>query len=322
MIREMDKLFQYIGGRCKFIILLLFRCPFDAFQTVIQAGFLQSAFNAIQQNSKDGLAKSCLVFGIASLFLFLYNGIVWNFYSAFTVRTEGRLRKQLFEKLSSVSLSQIEAKQSGEWITRLNTDVMMPFSRPIHLPHAVCAITGICVSAAALFFANSSVFMLVLLFVIPHILLNQLYIAKPMTALTRKTLQATDQNTADLNALITCADTMILYDAKEFLLKRFEQSSRQIRRRNMKMRIRNAAGSALLPLFGMGGFFLILLVTSALIVEGTMTFGDLTAAFQYRGGVLSGSLMLINCLISIKASMAGIQRVNETLEMRSEEAYE
>lgn len=321
MIREMYKIFKYTGNGCKFIILLLFRCPVDALLTITQANFLQFSFNAIQQNSKDKLNIVCIAFGIASLLLFVYNGTVWSFYAPFAIKTEGKLRDKIFGKISSVSLSLIESKQHGEWITRLNTDVQMPLSKPIHIPNAVCAIVSICVSASILLYMNKSIFGLVMLFVIPHILINQFFIAKPMTALTKKSLEATDQNTTDLNAFITCADTVILYDAKEFLMKRFEESSLNIRNVNMKMRNRNAIGSAILPLFGMGGYLLILLIGSLFIANRTLTFGGLTAAFQYRGGVLVGSLMLINCLISIKASIAGIQRVNETMEMKSEESY-
>jgi ABC-type bacteriocin/lantibiotic exporter with double-glycine peptidase domain len=321
MIREMSKIFKYTRGGFRFLILLLLRCPFDALLTVTQASFLQYAFNAIQQNSKDRLNIVCIAFGIASLFLFLYNGIVWSCYASFVVKTEGKLRNKMFGKISSVSLSQIEAKQHGEWITRLNTDVQMPFSKPMHIPHAACAFVSICVSACILLYINPSIFWLVMLFVIPHILISQFFIAKPMTALAKKSLEATDQNTTDLNAFITCADIAIMYDAKDFLMKRFEESSLHLRSVNMKMRNRNAISGAILPLFGMGGYLLILIVGSLWIANGTLTFGELIAAFQYRGGVLVGSLMLINCLISIKTSIAGIQRVNETMEMKSEESY-
>ena len=54
-------------------------------------------------------------------------------------------------------------------------------------------------------------------------------------------------------------------------------------------------------------------VSGGWIANGHFTFGDLTAAFQYRGGVLVGSLTLINCLVSIQASIAGIRRLNETM---------
>jgi hypothetical protein len=47
-------------------------------------------------------------------------------------------------------------------------------------------------------------------------------------------------------------------------------------------------------------------------------FGDLTAAFQYRGGVLIGANMLIGCAVSISASVAGVRRVMEIMEAQYE----
>ena len=103
-----------------------------------------------------------------------------------------------------------------------------------------------------------------------------------------------------------------------YLIKRFEKSSLNLRRANMKIRNRNALGAAILPLFGMGGYLILIIVSSTWIANGNLTFGDLTAAFQYRGGVLSGSIMFINSVIAIGASMAGIKRINTTMSEETE----
>jgi ABC-type bacteriocin/lantibiotic exporter with double-glycine peptidase domain len=81
----------------------------------------------------------------------------------------------------------------------------------------------------------------------------------------------------------------------------------------MKIVKKNSLGAAILPLFGLGGYLTLLVAGSGWISGGGLSFGGLTAAFQYRGGVLLGSLMLINCLISVNASMAGIRRINEVM---------
>jgi len=86
------------------------------------------------------------------------------------------------------------------------------------------------------------------------------------------------------------------------------------------MRARKALSAGILPLFGLSGYLTLLIVSSGWIADGRFTFGDLTAAFSYRGGVLQGSLMLINCLISIQTSMAGIRRLNETIAEKTEES--
>ena len=122
-----------------------------------------------------------------------------------------------------------------------------------------------------------------------------------------------------MNAIMTCADTAILYDAQGFLLKRFEESSLELRKENMKIQHRIAIGSGLLPLIGMSGYLVILLSGGSLIATGTITFGELTAAFQYRGGLLKSLMMLLNSLINIRTSLAGVRRVNETMGMTLEE---
>jgi ABC-type bacteriocin/lantibiotic exporter with double-glycine peptidase domain len=159
----------------------------------------------------------------------------------------------------------------------------------------------------------------ILLFVIPHVLFNQLFIARAMPRFSKAVLEATGRNTGEMSAIITSADVAALYDAQGFFLKRFEDSSRNLFAAKMRIHTRKAIGEGIVPLFGLGGYLALLIVCSGWIADGQLSFGDLTAAFQYRGGVLVGSFMLINCMINIQASMAGIRRINETLYTETEE---
>ncbi len=321
-IREIGKLFKMAGKVRLFIILTLLRCPFDALQTAIQASFLQFAFNSINKGSQEELFHVCALFGIGSMLLFLYNGTIWTLYATFVTKWVGIIHRKLFRHISCLSLQQIETKPSGEWITRLNADVQAAtaiLNQSIHLPHAVVSTVNIGVSSMILVLMDPGVFGLIIIFVIPHILISQLFIAKPMIRFAMNVQEATARNTTDMNALVTCADTAILYDAQEFLLRRFEKSSLELRKANMKIQHRRAMGSGLLPLMGMSGYLVILLIGGSWMAAGTMTFGELTAAFQYRGGVLVGSMMLINSLMNIKTALAGVKRVNETMRIELEE---
>jgi ABC-type multidrug transport system fused ATPase/permease subunit len=321
-IRDIRELFRMAGRVRRFIILTLLRCPFEALRTTLQASFLQFAFGMINKENQNGLYYVCVLFGIGSLFLFLYNGTVWTFYATYVIKWVGAIRRKLFSHISCLSLRQIEAKPSGEWITRLNSDVHAAtamLNQNLHIPHAVVAIVNICVSSMILVMMNPGIFGLIIMFVIPHILFSQLLIAKPMTRFALNAQETAAKNTTDMNALVTCADTAILYDAQGFLLKRFEKSSLELRRANMKIQHRKALESGLLPFMGMSGYLVILLMGGSWIAAGTMTFGELTAAFQYRGGLLIGSMMLINSLMNIRTALAGVKRVNETMGISLEE---
>ncbi|MGF7144990.1 ABC-type multidrug transport system fused ATPase/permease subunit [Anaerotaenia torta] len=321
-MRDLKKLFCSIGGVRRFILLTLCRCPFDALNTALQASFLHYAFRAMNSNHLHELYVTCAMYGIGSLLLFLYNGTVWSLYAAYVIKWVGVLRRKLFEHIAGLSLRQIEAGSSGDWITRLNSDVQAAaavLNQSIHLPHAAVALVNIIVSSAILVVMNPSIYGLVLLFLIPHMLISRYLIAKPMTKLSLEAQQAAADNTTDMAALITCADTAILYDARGFLTGHFEESSLRLRRANMRMRRRNALGSGIQPLMGLGGYLVILLLGSIWIADGRMNFSDLTAAFQYRGGLLVGGMMLMNSLINMKAALAGVKRINETMEISLEE---
>ena len=319
MLREIRRILRITGRGRRFMLLLLLRSPFDFASTLNHATFLQRAFNSIGQKDAMGLTAACLTFGVASLLLFLYNGIVWSVYAPFCTRMEGRLRIALSEKIASLSYERISSLPQGDWLTRLNSDVEAPFSRGFHFPHAACAVVNIAVSATILLNMNPAVFGLVLLFVVPHILISQLFIARAMLRLHESAQKATANNMDELSAQITCADIAALYDGNAYLLKRFEESSLRLMKAKMKIVRRTALSAAVLPLFGIGGYLTLLLVSSGWIAQGQLSFGDLTAAFQYRGGVLVGSNVLISCLISIQGSMAGMRRINATMSEQSEE---
>jgi len=133
-----------------------------------------------------------------------------------------------------------------------------------------------------------------------------------MQELNKKSLESTAKNTGEMTALITCADVALLYDGQDYLIEKFENSSLELFRAKMKLIKRNAinAAIAILP-FGLTGYLVLLIISGGWIERGDLTFGDLTAAFQFRGGILLGANMLINSIVSIKSSMAGIQRLND-----------
>ena len=322
MMRDLRVLFKTTGGGRHFILLLLLRCPFDALFTLLLASFLQLSFQAIRQGNASGLFAACAVLGIGSLLLFLYNGMVWAKYAAYAVEWCYSLRCKLFHHLSGISLQQMEERPSGDWLTRLNADVQQAsalLNQPLHLAHAATATVGIGLSSVFLWMIQPSLYLLTLLFLLPHLVISQWFMARPMAKLSAQVQEATSCHTTQMNALITCADTAIMYDAMPFLLSRFEATSLSERKTFMMMKSRQAVGGTLLTLLGMIGFLIILLVGGRQIAEGSLTFGELTATFQYRGGILAGSLMLANSLVSIQTALAGVHRVNETMAIQSEE---
>lgn len=324
-MRELKRLFDTTGKLRQGIILLMLRCPFDTMQTIISALFLQMGFNAINGNNVKELYLSCAISVIGFACLFLYNGTIWTMFATFYTNWISIIRHKLFSHLSGLPLQAIDAKPSGEWVTRLNADVQTATSilgHPVGLPHAAYSLVNIIVSSIILVKMNPTIYGLVILFVVPHILINQFVLAKPMTKLATQAQEASAQNTTDMNTLVTCADIARLYDAEALLISRFESSSLALRKANMRIRYRNAVSEGLTPIMGMGGYLVILLIGGLWIAGDKMSFGDLTAAFQYRSGVLVGAIILTKSIMNIKTALAAVKRVNETIQIPLEESID
>jgi len=239
-MRDMLAFFRMAGGVRQFIILILLRCPFDALYTVIQASFLRFAFGAINKANPNELCHVCALFGIGSLFLFLYNGTVWTLYATNVTKWVGTIRRKLFSHVSGLPLQQIESRPIGEWMTRLNADVQAAtamLNQSIHLPHAVVAIVNICASSLILILMDPRMFGLIMLFVVPHILINRIFVTKPMTRFAINVQEVTDKNTNDMNTLVTCADIAILYDfwrahggfsVQNWIIERLDDAHKQL----------------------------------------------------------------------------------------------
>lgn len=321
MWKELRALFRKAGRGGQFLALVLLRSLFDALYTMVQAWFLRGAFLAIGNGDKAALGLACAGFGVLSAFLFLYNGTIWARFAVFTARTCASVRRLLFGAMTGASPERIEKTPRADWMTRLNVDAQLDFlTKPNQIAQAALAAVGIGIGTLALLLSRPAAFLWTLLFAVPHLLFSRFFVARPMTAYTRAILSDTAKNAADFDAILACKQTAALYDAEGFLLERFRHSSLATRRSRMRVCFRSAIGDGILPLLGWGGYLALIVAGGVWISQGTYTFGELTAALQYRGRVLAGLLLMGNCLVGMRSSLAGLKRVNETLSLEAEEA--
>lgn len=314
MFREMRRFFQTTGRWKQYLCLLLLRAPFDAMYTFVQSKFLREAFTAVEIGSQERLWKVCVIFGIASCFLFLYNGTIWRAFGTMYIKLGGKLRRVMIQKVSEQPLDIIEKNSTGDIMTRINQDAGMALQMlggPLNIPHLLLAMIHMLVSSILLCQYNLNMLLLVWLFVVPRVIIHQLVIARPMTGYQSDVSKATGELSTVLRSMILSADTAILYDAQELLMEEYVKKSKAIFRARMKMIYRNTLGSALIPMFGLGGYFVLLMVGGNYISNQTMNLGDLTAIFQLRGGVLTGAMMAISSMVNLKIHMSGLIRVNE-----------
>lgn len=314
MIESLCKVFRRLGGAVAYCVLLLLRSPVDTVLCIINALFLRHVFQAIEAGDERGLFVTCAVFGVANLCLFLYNGTLWGKFAVFSARLVGKLKRFLFVSMLKLPMERIEEKTTGAWLIRLNSDVTMTLNLltgALNLPHLVFATVRIGVTAVL--FGRISLLLLAveLAVLVPHVFLRQRYVVRPMERLTKEAQETMEQVTVYLEATVECGDTIRLYEADELLLARYRESSLSIVKARLRSNVRKTVGELLQMLLSRGGYLLLFCFGCEMISTGKLDFGTLTEAFQYRGGMLMGSMMWLNSYAEVRKNSVGLKRMEE-----------
>ena len=314
MRKSLSQLFQRMGGAVTYGFLLLLRSPVDTVLCIINALFLRNVFQTIEAGDERGLGCTCVMFCVAILCLFLYNGTLWGKFAVFSAKFVGKLKQFLFESLLKLSLERIEERNTGAWLTRLNSDVTMTLNLltgALNLPHLVFATVRIGVTA--LLFGRISLLLLAveLAVLVPHVFMRQRFVVRPMEKLAKEAQETMERATVYLETTVECGDTIRLYEADDLLLARYRESSLSIVKARLRSNIRKTLGELLQMLLSRGGYLLLFCLGCEMITTGKLDFGTLIEALQYRSGVLLGSMMWLNSYAEVRKNSVGLKRMEE-----------
>ncbi len=316
-MRDFIKLIKRMGIWRKYIFLLLLRSPFDAVRTWMSANLLKSVFHCLETGHAGSLPEICVVYGLICTMLFLYNGIIWSHYAAFSAKTEVRLQEKMLEKILSLPLKLVDRRFSGEWITKLNSDIhaaLTMMNGSMNLPHLAVSVINTMLSSFLMFRSSRLFLCITWIFIVLQLLMNHKIVLETIPKLKEEAQNSMSENTSAIKPLITDADTILLYDAAGLMLKNCEENSRKLMKINMKLHVRNAFSDVCMHLFGIGGYLAILLMGYRFISEGSMAFSGLIYCFQIRNSVITGMRMLITCLNNLKINSVCIRRIHDILE--------
>ena len=257
-MRNLWNILGLIGERKKYLVLLLFRIPFDFLLNLSQVIFLGNGFRAIERGNQQELINACIFYGVASILLFTYNSTIWRLFAVMYIHIAGKLRNAAANSIVHHELSEIECGSGGDFMTRLNLDTgmtIMILGGPLNIPHFVIGIFNVIASSMVLLINDSRAFFIITGFyssrfrMVPHVLLNRFIVAKPMTVLQERVQEARGRMNTVISSMISMADTVELYDAKGMLMDNFRRENRNILHIKMIMTLRNALGSFLISHF-------------------------------------------------------------------------
>ena len=247
----------------------------------------------------------------------MYNGTVWSIYAAFSVKMEVWLLRRMLNRILNISYRRVGGRRSGEWITRLNDDIqtaIILMNGPMNIPHLVVAIINTVLSIILMQKGNIVMLVVTILHILPHLYLNNRVVLKQIPQLKEASQWALEESTSAIKPLITDADVICVYDVRDLMMRKCEESSIRLMKTNMKIHIRNAVSDVITRLFGLGGYLAVLMIGVYFMDKGIMAFSDVTYCFQVRGSIMTGIFTLMICSQNIKANLISVKRINEIFE--------
>lgn len=316
-MKDFAKLIKGMGVWRKYIFILLLRSPFDAVRTWMLANLMKSVFICLEMDNSGSLLEICMVYGLICTMLFIYNGVVWSYYAAFAARAEAQLQKRMLGKILSLPVKRVDSRFSGEWMTRLNSDIQAAVTMmngPLNIPHLTVSVINTMLSSFLMFKSSLLFLGVTWVFIVLQLVINYKTVLGAVPKLKEESQNAIAENTSAIKPLITDAETILLYDAGELMMRKCDRNSRRLMKINMKIHVRSALSNAGMHLSGIGGYLVILLMGYGFISDGMMAFSDVVYCFQVRGAIMAGVFMFVTCLNNLKANSVCVKRVCDTLE--------
>ena len=227
------------------------------------------------------------------------------------------LRKKVFEKVESFSLTEINEVGTASLITRTTNDINQVQMVVIMMMRMMLSAPLMIVGALIMALGKDVELSKVILVVIPIIIVTIAIIAKFTLPMFQKMQNKIDKLNLVVRENLTGIRVIRVFNKVEAEQERFNQASLEVSR---IATMANRLMGALMPLM-----MLILNLSIIAVIwfggirinDGDLMVGDLMAFIQYLTQVMFSLLMLTMMFVLIPRAQASAVRINEVLEMES-----
>ncbi|WP_195932386.1 ABC transporter ATP-binding protein [Turicibacter sanguinis] len=227
------------------------------------------------------------------------------------------LRKKVFEKVESFSLTEVNTVGTASLITRTTNDINQVQQVTIMMMRMMLSAPLMIVGALIMALRKDVGLSTIILVVIPIIVVVIGVIAKFTMPIFGKMQKRIDKLNLVVRENLTGIRVVRVFNKVDFEQKRFNQASSDLSR---VATTANRLMGSLMPLM-----MLILNISIVAVLwfggirinEGSFQVGDLMAFIQYLTQVLFSMLMLTMMFVLIPRAQASAVRINEVLEMES-----
>ena len=227
------------------------------------------------------------------------------------------LRKKVFEKVESFSLTEVNEVGTASLITRTTNDINQVQMVIIMMMRMMLSAPLMIVGALIMALRKDVELSKIILIVIPIIVITILVIAKFTMPMFKKMQKKIDKLNLVVRENLTGIRVIRVFNKVQSEQARFNQASMDVSR---VATVANRLMGALMPLMML---ILNLSIISVIwfggirINDGDLMVGDLMAFIQYLTQVMFSLLMLTMMFVLIPRAQASAVRINEVLDMES-----
>ena len=296
-------------------IFVIFEVAFDVLIPMMMAQLIDKG---IEAGSMENILLYGLLLVVMAVVALIFGALSGRFAAKASTGFSRNLRREMYRNVQKFSFSNIDKFSTGGIITRLTTDVtnvQMAFMMIIRIA-VRCPIMLIC--AWVLTFTINPQLALIFLVVIPILAVGLLIIMRSAHPLFERVFKKYDwlNNVVQENLLgIRVVKSFV---REEHEKEKFGKVSKEIYLDFSKAEKILAFNSPLMQLCVAACILTVSWLGAHLIVDGSMTTGQLTSMFSYIMMILMNLMMLSMVVVMIVIARASAERITELLNEESD----
>ena len=226
------------------------------------------------------------------------------------------LRRQIFDKIESFSLSETDQFGTASLITRSTNDVTQVQNYIYVLLRLVLRAPIMILGGVTLAYLKSPTLSLILLFMLPVLFLMVTGIARRGMPLSTMMQQKLDYVTLVMREKLTGVRVIRAFDNEGYETQRFDKASRELTEASIKM---NQTMALLFPAANVvmaGATVAIVWFGAIKAVQGAVLVGDIMAMVQYVTQILMSIMMISMVFVMLPRAMSSVKRIAEVLDAK------
>lgn len=310
---------QMIPDRGRHIRIAFLAGLSGVFFNLLSAHMFRGVCAAVVDGDENLLFQRTIWFIFILAGVFLYNCILWNLYGASVAGITGGLRRNLFSKLCSLRLSDLDSRHGGEIMSIMTSD----------LDAAQGAYANIRFHASMILFGTIPSYLV--LKTSPPLGLLIIFLGLSQLAVNSIVVRPLERNSMEIrkclevinNGLVDIQNnnmTIRLYCSEAFFLQKSKDMNTRLYQARMKLNAAYAAIEGIHLFFGLLGYVLVLFAGSVLVEAGAMNLPDLLFIVQLRLMMVQGMLAFGSYEAQMQPAIAGIGRILAFMDSDTEES--